>query len=251
MKNLILLFSSIVAFCSFKIAPKALSVAAICACGSSYSQNNYYLDAPTANEVSLRVSISASPEYKCLEVFDTLSTVILTDTFRVESTTLKLKGNSNQYISGSGAFVNFPTITPIGSVQFYSGSSAPTGYLLCDGMAVSRTTYADLFAICGTIYGSGDGSTTFNLPDLRQRFPLTKSDSGTGNTLGATGGTIDHVHTVDPPNTTSGTPSGNVAATNLTGSAASTTHTHDVNISQFNSGTSNPPFLVLNAIIKY
>ena len=56
--------------------------------------------------------------------------------------------------------------TPPALVLDYAGSSAPTGYLLCDGSAVSRTTYADLFAIIGTTYGEGDGSTTFNVPNL-------------------------------------------------------------------------------------
>lgn len=139
---------------------------------------------------------------------------------------------------------------PPGLVIPYAGTSAPSGYLLCDGSAVSRTTYAALFAVISTTYGVGDGSTTFNIPDLRQRFPLGKSAAGTGSTLGGTGGTIDHLHTVDPPNTTSGAPSSTVAATNLTGTAASTTHTHDVNIAQFNSGTGNPPFIALNYIIK-
>lgn len=85
---------------------------------------------------------------------------------------------------------------PVGSGMIYYGTTAPSGYLLCDGSAVSRTTYAALFAIISTIYGSGDGSTTFNLPDRRQRFGLGKAAAGTGSTLGATGGAIDHTHTV-------------------------------------------------------
>jgi len=63
-----------------------------------------------------------------------------------------------------------PALAPTGTVMMYAGSSAPTGYLLCDGSAVSRTTYADLFAVCSTTYGSGDGSTTFNVPDARGVF---------------------------------------------------------------------------------
>lgn len=59
-----------------------------------------------------------------------------------------------------------------GMIFPYAGSSAPTGFLLCDGSAVSRTTYADLFALISTTYGSGDGSTTFNVPNLKGRFPL-------------------------------------------------------------------------------
>lgn len=65
-----------------------------------------------------------------------------------------------------------------GIVLPYAGSSEPEGWLLCDGRAVSRTTHADLFSTIGTTYGNGDGSTTFNLPDLRGRFPLGKDDMG-------------------------------------------------------------------------
>ena len=85
---------------------------------------------------------------------------------------------------------------PSGAIQMYGGSTAPTGYLLCNGGAVSRASYSDLFAVIGTTYGIGDGSTTFNVPDLRQKFPLGKAASGTGNTLGDTGGAIDHTHSV-------------------------------------------------------
>jgi hypothetical protein len=69
----------------------------------------------------------------------------------------------------------------------YGGTTAPSGFLLCDGTAVSRTTYAALFAIIGTASGAGDGSTTFNLPDMRGRFPMGKKAAGTGSTLLGTG----------------------------------------------------------------
>lgn len=139
-----------------------------------------------------------------------------------------------------------------GFITAYGGSSAPTGYFLCDGTAVSRSTYSALFSIIGTTYGVGNGSTTFNIPDLQQRFPIGKATAGTGSTLGGTGGTIDHLHTVDPPNTTTnqGAVINNVTLLAI-GSAASPTHTHDVNIAEFNSGTANPPYLVINYIIKY
>lgn len=58
---------------------------------------------------------------------------------------------------------------PAGVIIPFAGKSVPTGYLLCNGAAVSRTDYADLFAAIGTLYGAGDGSTTFNLPDARDR----------------------------------------------------------------------------------
>lgn len=137
-----------------------------------------------------------------------------------------------------------------GSIIAHGSTTIPTGYTLCDGTAISRTTFADLFNVIGTTYGTGDGSTTFNVPDMRQRFVLGKAASGTGATLGATGGTIDHVHGINPPNTTSGPPSATSAATAITGSVASATHTHDVDIPQFNSGQANPPWITTVYIIK-
>lgn len=73
---------------------------------------------------------------------------------------------------------------PIGSIQAYGGSSAPWGWLLCQGQAVSRATYAELFGVIGTSFGVGDGSTTFNVPDLRGEFLRgagTNGHSGQGN----------------------------------------------------------------------
>lgn len=67
--------------------------------------------------------------------------------------------------------INKPTSeAPTGVVQAFAGSTTPQGWLLCDGSAISRTTYAALFAVIGTLYGEGDGSTTFNLPNLIDRF---------------------------------------------------------------------------------
>ena len=88
----------------------------------------------------------------------------------------------------------------VGTIVAYGGTTAPDGWLLCDGSAVSRSEYPRLFAVIGTAFGAGDGSTTFNLPDLQQRFPLGKGSSGTGSQLGETGGSIDHQHGLDHPN---------------------------------------------------
>jgi microcystin-dependent protein len=81
---------------------------------------------------------------------------------------------------------------PAGIVMPFAGSVAPQGYLLCDGSAVSRTDYADLFAAIGTTYGAGDGSSTFNVPDLSGRVVLGVSQS---HALGTTGGEATHVLT--------------------------------------------------------
>lgn len=67
---------------------------------------------------------------------------------------------------------------PKGAILPFTGTSVPTGWLLCYGQAVSRTTYALLFAVIGIAYGPGDSSTTFNLPDLRGRYPLGKDNMG-------------------------------------------------------------------------
>ena len=83
----------------------------------------------------------------------------------------------------SGAAAILGLATPAGTVSAYAGSSAPAAYLLCDGAAVSRTTYSDLFAVIGTTYGPGDGSTTFNLPDLRGEF-IRGFDAGKGTDAG-------------------------------------------------------------------
>lgn len=74
------------------------------------------------------------------------------------------------------------SLVPPGAMMSYAGAAAPTGWLLCDGSAVSRTTYAGLFGVLGTTYGSGDGSTTFNLPDLRGRT-VVGAGTGAGLTL--------------------------------------------------------------------
>ena len=70
--------------------------------------------------------------------------------------------------------------SPIGSIIPYGGTTAPDGFLLCQGQSVSRTTYAELFKVIGTSFGSGDGSTTFNVPDLRETVPVGTGTRGSG-----------------------------------------------------------------------
>ena len=94
------------------------------------------------------------------------------------------------------------SLAPTGALMAYAGASAPSGWLLCAGQAVNRTTYAALFATLSTAYGAGDGSTTFNLPDLRGRVPAGKDDMGgtsaarlnslASTTLGGSGGAQAH-----------------------------------------------------------
>lgn len=74
---------------------------------------------------------------------------------------------------------------PVGSIIWSARTTAPAGYLICDGTAVSRTTYADLFAAIGTKYGTGNGSSTFNLPNLIDKFPQGSQTANVGTAIAA------------------------------------------------------------------
>jgi microcystin-dependent protein len=121
-----------------------------------------------------------------------------------------------------------------GEIKAFAGATVPKGYLLCFGQAISRTAYAGLFAVLGTTYGAGDGSTTFNLPDLRGLVVAGKDDMGgssagrlssqlASTTLGASGGaqqenaTVSGSASVSVGVTVSGTLSGNASATDFEG----------------------------------
>jgi microcystin-dependent protein len=121
-----------------------------------------------------------------------------------------------------------------GEIKAFAGATVPKGYLLCFGQAISRTAYAGLFAVLGTTYGAGDGSTTFNLPDLRGLVVAGKDDMGgssagrlssqlASTTLGASGGaqqenaTVSGSASVSVGVTVSGTLSGSASATDFEG----------------------------------
>jgi microcystin-dependent protein len=129
------------------------------------------------------------------------------------------------------AFVDAFDPTAAGTIHMWSTSTAPTGYLLCNGAAVSRTTYATLFGVISTTYGTGDGSTTFNVPNLENRVPIGAGDL---YDLADTGGSRDAVLPTNTISTTtdldgninfgangipSNTGNGIVSATNPTGSS--------------------------------
>jgi microcystin-dependent protein len=159
-------------------------------------------------------------------------------------------------------------LAPTGTVLPFAGGTAPTGWLLCFGQTVSRTTFASLFTALGTTYGSGDGSTTFGLPDLRGRIPggkdnmggsaasrLTTAGAGVdGATLGASGGAQTHTlttgqlpahnHAISTGDTT---PGGGTLVYRTT-SGLATQFTSSVGSDQAHNNTQ--PTIVLNYIIK-
>lgn len=119
---------------------------------------------------------------------------------------------------------------PTGSMLIFPTTTIPTGWLFCDGTAVSRTTYADLFAVLGGTFGLGDGSTTFNLPDFRGRF-LRGWDSTAGR---------------DPDSASRTAMNGGGNTGNNIGSVQSDqvgphTHSYDVRITNVPNGNSAPP----------
>lgn len=156
---------------------------------------------------------------------------------------------------------------PAGAIMPFAGSTAPSGWLLCGGQAVSRTTYAALFTLFSTTYGVGDGSTTFNLPDLRGRVAagvdnmggtaanrITSGGAGiTGTTLGAAGGTETHTLTTAQLashahggvwTTYSGTADG------IGGSSGSSGGGSTTNAGSGNAHQNTQPTIMLNYIIK-
>lgn len=132
-------------------------------------------DTLTSTLITIQGTTAASPTTPTI----TAKQIIIAEVRLIAGMTLinDVSDGTNGYIQKWFSVSTYPDPTPTGVLQMFAGSSAPGGYLICDGSAVSRATYASLFAIVSTSYGTGDGSTTFNLPDARSRMPVGK---GTG-----------------------------------------------------------------------
>ena len=130
----------------------------------------------------------------------------------------------------------------VGAIKPWTKTTAPDGYLLCNGGAVSRTTYADLFAVISTTYGSGDGSTTFNVPQLQGKMP--QGYDGNTYNLAGTGGantvtvavTNNQAVSSTTANNQSVTVTGSISNTSLT-EAQLASHNHEI---ASGSGNFNP-----------
>jgi microcystin-dependent protein len=162
--------------------------------------------------------------------------------------------------------VNAELAFPTGAMFPYAGASAPSqtiggvaAWLLCDGTAVSRTTYADLFALIGTTYGTGNGSTTFNLPDLRGRVPIGAGNDGTAannatRARGDKGGDTrlqQHSHSWGTAFVGSDQGATNNTAPHLTQHSNNAWYTTPATGNAGSGGAENmPPFIVTNYLIK-
>lgn len=191
----------------------------------------------------------------------------------------------NNVTQGGGTGPEGGVLIPAGTIFPFGSESIPAGFLACDGSEVSRTTYDELYAVIGDTYGAGDGSTTFNLPDLIRRWPLgagttTDPDRSGTSSVGTGGGAINHTHaqtahthSVNPPPTSTtlnGThghsiPSGSglgSGTARAAGTSDSGSHSHSVNIGNFQSGngsangstdptgSANPSYLVVQYMIS-
>ncbi len=157
---------------------------------------------------------------------------------------------------------------PVGTVKPFAGSTAPNSYLFCYGQAVSRTTYADLFAVLSTTYGTGDGATTFNVPDLRGRVVAGQDDMGgtsadrltgvtgsvNGDTLGGTGGEETHTLTTAemPAHTHSISANTSTGGTSVVSKTGAANNEPTVTGSAGSDGAHNnvQPTIILNYVIK-
>lgn len=171
----------------------------------------------------------------------------------------KLTDEKIQYI--------YNNMIPTGIVQAFAGATTPQGWLLCDGSAVSRTDYADLYAVIGDTYGAGDGSTTFNLPNLVDKFVEGSATAGTEKTAGLPnisghvgwrkysedGRPLSYRYTgafyegsdIDTPSTTCAVQNTNRSLTTVEFDASRVSSVYG------NSTTVQPPAVTMRYIIKY
>jgi microcystin-dependent protein len=167
---------------------QTLAEAGVSAVGHTHD-DRYYTETETNNAISTAIANVVNSAPAVLDTLNELSTSLNNDPSFATTVANALAA-----------------LVPAGTISQTARAAAPNGYLLCDGSAVSRTTYSALFDAIGTVYGSGNGTTTFNIPNLQGNIPVGKN-TGTFSTLGATGGaeTVTLAATQIPAHTHSGT----------------------------------------------
>ncbi len=130
-------------------------------------------------------------------------------------------------------------VIPVGAMMDYAASTAPSGWLLCYGQAVSRVTYATLFGVVGTAFGSGDGSTTFNLPDCRGRTKVGLDNLGGSSANRITDANADSLNNTGFGNETDAGSSPTSGDTTITTSTMPS-HSHDTQVNSNGSNTNYP-----------
>jgi microcystin-dependent protein len=236
---------------------------------------NYVGSKPTTFPAAAHASTHTSGQSDAIKLDDLAAPDDNTDlnvTINAHGLAPKLSGNSGEFLNGLGQFAQPPTAAgvPTGVILPYGGQSAPAGFVLADGSAISRTTYAALFSVFGVLHGPGDGVTTFNVPDLQGRVPVGKSGAGGHadvTTLGAHDGVAlanrrpKHQHTVYDPGHThkwqqnvlaAGSSKDGHAGTNSTSlsSAQTGVKVNPENAASSNSPQDAPAYIVVNYIIK-
>lgn len=159
---------------------------------------------------------------------------VISSAFNSPNTALSFEFDSGSLGSGNPTSVSYgiisatntslPSVVPTGTILMTGSASADSGYFICDGTAYSRTTYSALFTKIGTAFGVGDGSSTFNIPNLQAKFPLGKSGS---HALGSTGGAF-----VQTPAGTNSIPSFTGSAFTPSGSVSVSVNNHTLTTSQ-------------------
>ncbi len=148
------------------------------------------------------------------------------------NSTLSVSGNAN---IGGGVYQAGALLVPTGTILLYSVSSAPDGYLICNGATVSRSTYSSLFAVVGTTFGSGNGTTTFNLPNMEDRLPYGYKSGADIGTFGGSESVTLSTNNI-PAHTHTGTTDSNASHTHT---VTDTGHPHQYYMGKDDGNSSN------------